>query len=93
MAWFTRLTRFGDVHLVYGQEAGMSCGIASVMMCAFKLNKLTPGATAVTIEKDIYQKYSTVMGSTSRISASSFCERPGCLSRRYSTIHCARVRP
>ena len=63
MAWFTRLTRFGDVHLVYGQEAGMSCGIASVMMCVFKLNKLTPGATAVTVEKDIYQKYSAVMGS------------------------------
>jgi hypothetical protein len=63
VAWFTRLTRFGDVHLVYGQEANMSCGIASVMMCVFKVNKLTPGSTSVTVEKDIYQKYSAVMGS------------------------------
>jgi hypothetical protein len=63
VAWFTRLTRFGDVHLVYGQEANMSCGIASVMMCVFKINKLTPGSTSVTVEKDIYQKYSQVMGS------------------------------
>jgi hypothetical protein len=63
VAWFTRLTRFGDAHLVYGQEANMSCGIASLMMCVFKINKLTPGATSVTVEKDIYQKYSQVMGS------------------------------
>ncbi len=63
MAWFTRLTRFGDVHLVYGQEANMSCGIASVMMCVFKVNKLTPGADSVTVEKDIYQKYSAALGS------------------------------
>jgi hypothetical protein len=54
VAWFTRLTRFGDAHLVYGQEANMSCGIASLMMCVFKINKLTPGATSVTVEKDIY---------------------------------------
>lgn len=63
MAWFTRLTRFGDAHLVYGQEANMSCGIASVMMCVFKINKLTPGATSVTVEKDIYRKYSSALGS------------------------------
>ena len=63
MAWFTRLTRFGDAHLVYGQEANMSCGIASVMMCVFKVNKLKPGAASVTVEKDIYQKYSQALGS------------------------------
>jgi hypothetical protein len=62
MAWFTRFTRFGDAHLVYGQEAGMSCGIASVMMCVFKINKLKPGKTAVTVEKDITAKYSTAVG-------------------------------
>jgi hypothetical protein len=62
MAWFTRFTRFGDVHLVYGQEAGNSCGIASIMMCVFKINKLTPGSTAVTVEKDIYKKYEAAMG-------------------------------
>ena len=63
VGWFTRLTRFGDVDLVYGQEANMSCGIASVMMRVFKISKLTPGSTSVTVEKDMYQKYSQVMGS------------------------------
>jgi hypothetical protein len=64
MAWFTRFTRFGDTHLVYGQEAGMSCGIASLLMCVFKVNKLTPGATALAVEKDIYAKYAAAMGTT-----------------------------
>lgn len=63
MAWFSRFTRFGDMHLVYGQEANMSCGIASVMMCVFKINKLKPGATAVTVEKEIYKKYESATGS------------------------------
>jgi len=62
MAWFTRFTRFGDMHLVYGQEAGMSCGIASVMMCVFKLNKLQPGRAAVTVETDITARYSALVG-------------------------------
>ncbi len=62
MAWFSRFTRFGDLHLVYGQEANMSCGIASVMMCIFKINKLKPGATALTIEKEIYKKYEAALG-------------------------------
>ena len=63
MAWFSRFTRFGDMHLVYGQEERMSCGIASVMMCVFKINKLSPGKTAVTIEQEIYKKYEAAMGS------------------------------
>lgn len=62
MAWFTRITRFGDVQLVYGQEANMSCGLASVMMCVFKINKLTPGRTSVTVEKDITQLYTNALG-------------------------------
>lgn len=62
MAWFTRFTRFGDVHIVYGQEAGMSCGLASVMMCVFKVNKLEPGKTAVTVEEDIRKKYQAQLG-------------------------------
>lgn len=57
MAWFTRFTRFGDTHLVYAQEAENSCGIACVMMCVFKINKLRPGATAVHEEQRIYQVY------------------------------------
>jgi hypothetical protein len=62
MAWFTRVTRFGDVQLVYGQEHGMTCGIASVMMCIFKINKLTPGKSAVTVEQDIIQRYTNALG-------------------------------
>jgi hypothetical protein len=64
MAWFTRFTRFGDTHIVYGQEAGMSCGIASLLMAVFKLNKLTPGKTALAVERDIYAKYAAAMGTT-----------------------------
>ena len=63
MAWFTRFTRFGDMHIVYGQEHGMSCGLASVMMCVFKVNKLTPGKTAITTEEEIRKKYQTLLGS------------------------------
>ena len=64
MAWFSRFTRFGDMHLVYGQEANMTCGIASLMMCVFKINKLQPGSTSVTVEKDICNKYAAANGST-----------------------------
>lgn len=64
MAWFSRITRFGDMHLVYGQEANMTCGIASVMMCIFKVNKLTPGATALTVEQKIIKKYESLLGDT-----------------------------
>src|SRR5215510_3456057 len=60
MAWFSRFTRFGDVHLVYGQEANMSCGIASIIMCVFKINKLKPGTTAITVEKELYKEYEAV---------------------------------
>jgi hypothetical protein len=62
MAWFTRFTRYLDVHLVYGQEANQSCGIASVMMCIFKINKLKPGKTALTIETDIRKRYEAYYG-------------------------------
>ncbi len=57
MGWFTRFSRFGDFHLVYGQEAQNSCGIASVMMCVFKVNKLKPGKKAVHVETEVYKAY------------------------------------
>ena len=38
MAWFVRSSRNG-VHMVYGQQAGKSCGIACVMMVNFKMKK------------------------------------------------------
>ncbi|MFT3810052.1 MAG: hypothetical protein QM698_09055 [Micropepsaceae bacterium] len=62
MAWFSRISRYCDAHLVYGQEAPNSCGIASVIMCVFKINKLAPGKTALTLEKDIYKKYEAASG-------------------------------
>lgn len=57
MAWFTRFTRFGDTHMVYVQEAENSCGIASVMMVVFKVNKLSPGRQAVHNEQAVYRAY------------------------------------
>src|SRR5579871_4263821 len=63
MAWFTRITRFGDVHLVYGQEHDRSCGLACIMMCVFKLNKLRPGAASLTTENDIIKAYESAVNS------------------------------
>ncbi len=62
MAWFSRVTRFADVHLCYAQEAANSCGIASVMMTVFKINKFSV-SQAVHKEKEIYDQYSAITGS------------------------------
>jgi len=62
MAWFSRITRFGDVHLVFGQEANMSCGIASVLMCVFKINKFSIGKDAVKKNTEVYDAYSRISG-------------------------------
>jgi hypothetical protein len=53
MAWFSRLTRFGDVHWVFGQEQDVSCGVACVIMAAYKINKLKPGVKSSFTEGDI----------------------------------------
>ena len=74
MAWFSRVTRFGDVHFVYAQEAENSCGIASVVMTVFKINKLVPGAAALHREREVYRHYSAVTGSTYDGSAYSFAD-------------------
>ena len=37
MAWFARLTQFGQAHMCYAQEKSDSCGIASSIMVNFKL--------------------------------------------------------
>jgi hypothetical protein len=34
------------------------------MMCVFKINKLKPGRTSLTVEKDIYKKYQNAGGGT-----------------------------
>ena len=56
MAWFTRFTRFGDIHKVFGQEHGLTCGVACVIMAAFKINKLTPGVKSTFDENTIIKK-------------------------------------
>lgn len=75
MAWFSRFTRFADVHLVYAQEADNSCGIACVMMTVFKVNKLVPGAQAVHKEEEIYRVYGNVVGSTYDGSTYTFADK------------------
>lgn len=57
MAWFTRFSRFGDIHFVYGQERENTCGPSSVMMCVAKINKIAPGKTAVYLEEQIRNMY------------------------------------
>ncbi len=62
MAWFTRFTRFGDMHLVFGQEQGMTCGPSSALMCYTKLMKLAPSAPLYESSHPIEQHYQTWYG-------------------------------
>lgn len=71
MAWFTRFTRFGDVHLCYGQEAANSCGIGCVMMTVFKLNKFSR-SQAIHQEQSVYQRYAAISGAPYNGSQYSF---------------------
>lgn len=41
MPWFPRLTRFGTVHMVYGQEDTLTCGFACAAMVNFIVKKTT----------------------------------------------------
>jgi hypothetical protein len=62
MAWFSRFTRFGDMHWVFGQEHSISCGVACVIMAAYKINKLWPGVKSTFTEKDILQMAAALFG-------------------------------
>lgn len=62
MAWFSRVSRFGDVHMVFGQERRISCGVACVIMAAFKINKLAPGTKALFSEDDVLAKATAMFG-------------------------------
>ncbi|AGA27358.1 hypothetical protein [Singulisphaera acidiphila] len=62
MAWFSRVSRFGDVHWVFGQEQQISCGVACVIMAAFKINKIAPGTKALFSEADILAKATAMFG-------------------------------
>jgi hypothetical protein len=57
MGWFLRFDRFTDSHVVFSQEKDESCGLASCKMVVFKMNKLRPGASAITTERKIEQIY------------------------------------
>ena len=62
MAWFTRISRFGDVHFVFGQEQGMTCGPSSALMCYTKINKLSPGAVMYSTTQRIKDLYAQWLG-------------------------------
>lgn len=62
MGWFSRFTRFGDAHMVYGQERDNSCGLASIMMVVFKINKLKPGAQALHTENAVIKTFTDTLG-------------------------------
>lgn len=63
MAWFSRFTRYGDMHIVYGQERDNSCGMASIMMAFFKSYKLVPGRQSVYQEERVIRAYEAAKGS------------------------------
>lgn len=62
MAWFSRITRFGDLHMCFAQERNISCGVACVIMAAFKINKLTPGVDATFSENDVLARATALFG-------------------------------
>lgn len=61
-SWFVRIDRFADVHLVAAQNKQQSCGLASIKMVIFKVNKLRPGASALTTEREIEKRYKAQAG-------------------------------
>lgn len=63
MAWFTRYSRYGDVHMCYSQETTATCGLACAVMAAFKINKLQPGNLSLFSEKDILNYKQKEIGS------------------------------
>ncbi|HVN00222.1 MAG TPA: hypothetical protein VMT68_08410 [Caulobacteraceae bacterium] len=62
MPWVSRFTRYGDMHWVFGQEQNISCGVACVIMAAYKVNKLTPGVRAEFTEADVLARATTLFG-------------------------------
>lgn len=62
MAWFTRFTRFGDVHSCFGQENRMTCGLACALMAAYKVNKFSPGANPPIDEETVLEICDAMFG-------------------------------
>jgi hypothetical protein len=63
-SWFFRIDRFADTHLVAAQGKDQSCGLASIKMVVFKVNKLRPGGAALSTERDIEKRYKQSAGET-----------------------------
>jgi hypothetical protein len=63
-SWFFRIDRFADTHLVAAQGKDQSCGLAAIKMVVFKVNKLRPGTTSFSTERDIETKYKKLAGET-----------------------------
>ncbi|HVK17523.1 MAG TPA: papain-like cysteine protease family protein [Fimbriiglobus sp.] len=61
-SWFLRIDRFADTHLVAAQNKDQSCGLASIKMVVFKINKLRPGASALATEGEIEREYKKLAG-------------------------------
>lgn len=56
-SWFLRIDRFADVHMVAAQGKDQSCALASIKMVHFKVNKLRPGASLLTTERQLETLY------------------------------------
>lgn len=56
-SWFLRIDRFADTHIVAAQGKDQSCALASIKMVHFKINKLKPGASALTTERRLEELY------------------------------------
>ncbi|MCP5072152.1 MAG: hypothetical protein GY947_02500 [Rhodobacteraceae bacterium] len=86
MAWFSRFTRFGDMHLVYGQELSNSCAIASIIMCVFKVNKLKPDASSLKATQDIIKMYEAEEGAKHNFEVKG--GDPKLMARVLNKLHC-----
>jgi hypothetical protein len=62
MGWIWRVTRFADVHWVFAQERRISCGVACVIMAAYKINKYAPGVKSEFSEDDILARATELFG-------------------------------
>jgi len=61
-SWFLRFDRFADTHMVAAQGKGQSCGLASIKMVYFKINKLRPGKSSFDTERHLEDVYKQKAG-------------------------------
>ncbi len=75
MSWFTRFTRFGDMHMVFSQEAENSCGIACCRMVIFKVNKVKLDSSAFESEDTLDGAYGDIIKAKYDGSAYTFASK------------------